>query len=200
MQIQAISKFSFKKINADNKDKEKKLNLAKFSSEGYYSKSCAYNALKLSKGREKEDANYKLNSFLAGAGAVVASVTAFSKSVKSLATNAKLKKAIKNSASPERIAELKKAAAKKQKGSTIALGIGLVLSAVSAYFYGRNKAEAEKTAKERGFVSDKEFTPELMDKININNVPKVEENKKENQTETKEPEKPEIKPENITEA
>ena len=39
-----------------------------------------------------------------------------------------------------------------------------------------------------------------MDKININNVPKVEENKKENQTETKEPEKPEIKPENITEA
>lgn len=172
MQIHAIRSIQFKGAETDNKDKSsaenKKDTAAKNSPYAYYSKAVAYEAQKLSVGREKEDGEYKAATIIAGLGAVAASLMALFKSIKSLNLNKKLNKAIKNSASSERIAELKTAALKKQKGSTVALGIGLALTFVSIGAWAKNKFEADKTAKERGFMPDKELNQKaVQDKSTI---------------------------------
>lgn len=157
MQIQAINGVSFngaeKPADKQNNAVNKKID----ESAVYFSKSQLYQAKKLSVGREAADGNYKISSILAGFGAAIASIAAFLKSIKSLNLNKKLDKAVKDSASSERIAELKKAALKKQKGSTAALGIALALTFISIGAKAKNKFEADKTAKERGFMPDKEI-------------------------------------------
>lgn len=194
MQIQAINGIPFKGAETDNKDKKtenKKSTSARDDMYAYHSKHRLYETLKLTLGREKEDSEYTTNAMFASIGAVIATSLAFIKSAKSLFLHGKLNKAIKNSASSERIAELKKAALKKQKGSAVALGIGLAFMFSAVWAWSKNKFEADKTAKERGFTPDKELNQKaVQDKSTID---KALDALKTKYKETKEDKKEEIK-------
>ncbi len=195
MQMNAIRNISFSGAETSNQKADNKPKKQGVHPYARYSEYSLQNAHKLSEGREKKDGEYKINTFFGASGAIIAGVAAFSKSLKSLGLNKKVQKAIKNSASAERIQELKTAALKKQKGSAIALGISLLFSALSIASLAINQHDAEKTARNKNSAAnknDKQETPEQIQEepqtakdsaANQQEIEKVIENTEEKKTE-----------------
>lgn len=162
MQIQSIRNVSFKGAEAsDNKKTENKQQKAKH--DNFYtllSKDLAYEARRMSEGREEQDGKLKLAEGTAAFASVGMLSAALIKDFKALKLTKKAKGLLKKSASSEKANELKAAAKQKLKGAKGFLAAGIALFAASRAILFYNKYDAKKTTKERGFMTDDEL--ELM--------------------------------------
>ena len=123
----------------------------------FVSKGIVYETRKMSEGREEKDGKYKLaelGTCVLSIGAIAASLIKDAKAVK---LDKKAKKLMKQSASSEKVNELKAASKQKIKGAKGALITAALLFVASRLIRSANVFDAKKTIKERGFMTDDEL-------------------------------------------
>ena len=166
MQIQAIKNISFKGAEALNSEKKltNKQQNTKQNIYTFVSKGIVYETRKMSEGREEKDGKYKLaelGTCVLSIGAIAASLIKDAKAVK---LDKKAKKLMKQSASSEKVNELKAASKQKIKGAKGALITAALLFVASRLIRSANVFDAKKTIKERGFMTDDELVLKFLAK------------------------------------
>lgn len=155
MQINSVNNISFAGRNPEKaalKAEKRALKQAqKDAHSTYISQMQANEALKMSVGREVEDGKYKKAQYLAagigGLGLAISSMAKF---------NAEFLKGVAESAGDECKEFVTKFAKKSNvAGAAVVASLGTLL--VASTIKNINEAKANKTANERGFLSDKDY-------------------------------------------